>query len=48
MSFLGGLPKVNFLKAYHADIFFDDQKENCDLASEEVPTGHVVRLKHNT
>ena len=46
--FLGGLPKVNFLKAYHADIFFDDQKENCDLASEEVPTGHVVRLKHNT
>ena len=45
--FLGGLPKVNFLKAYHADIFFDDQKENCDLASEEVPTGHVVRLKHN-
>ena len=26
--------------------FFDDQKENCDLASEEVPTGHVVRLRH--
>ena len=44
--FLGGLEKVNFLKAYQADIFFDDQKENCDLASEEVPTGHVVRLRH--
>ena len=43
--FLGGLQKVDFLKVYQADIFFDDQEENCDLASEEVPTGQVVNLK---
>ena len=43
--FLGGLQKVDFLKVYQADIFFDDQEENCDLASEEVPTGHVINLK---
>lgn len=42
--FLGGLEKVSFLKAYQADIFFDDQQENCESASQEVPTGHVVRL----
>ena len=43
--FLGGLTKKDFLKAYQADIFFDDQLENCELSSEEVPTGQVVRLK---
>ena len=43
--FLGGLQKVDFLKVYQADIFFDDQEENCDLTSEEIPTGHVVNLK---
>ena len=43
--FLGGLQKVEFLKVYQADIFFDDQEENCDSASEEVPTGQVVNLK---
>ena len=43
--FLGGLQKVDFLKAYQADIFFDDQEENCDLTSEEVPTGQVINLK---
>ena len=44
--FLGGLNKIDFLKVYQADIFFDDQEENCESASEEVPTGHVVRIKH--
>ena len=39
--FLGGLPKGTFLKAYGADVFFDDQKMHCDSASEHVPTGHV-------
>jgi len=39
--FLGGLPKRDFLKAFGADIFFDDQKNHCDLAREEVMTGHV-------
>ena len=43
--FLGGLQKVEFLKVYQADIFFDDQEENCDSASEEVPTGQVLNLK---
>ena len=39
------MTKKDFLKAYQADIFFDDQLENCELSSEEVPTGQVVRLK---
>ena len=43
--FLGGLQKGDFLKVYQADIFFDDQEENCDSASEKVPTGQVVNLK---
>ena len=39
--FLGGLPKVEFLRAYGADVFFDDQRGHCDLASEHIATGHV-------
>lgn len=39
--FLGGMRKVDFLKAYGADVFFDDQQMHCEPASEEVPTGHV-------
>lgn len=39
--FLGGLPKGGFLKAYGADVFFDDQQTHCKSASEFVPTGHV-------
>jgi 5'-nucleotidase len=39
--FLGGLSKGDFLKAYGADVFFDDQKGHCDSASEHVATGHV-------
>lgn len=39
--FLGGLKKSEFLKGFGADIFFDDQKGHCDLASEHVATGHV-------
>lgn len=39
--FLGGLAKVDFLKAYGADVFFDDQRGHCDLAAGEVATGHV-------
>ena len=40
--FLGGMKKSDFLLAYGADIFFDDQAEHCRLASEVVATGHVV------
>lgn len=39
--FLGGLDKAAFLKAFRADIFFDDQQRHCQLASPLVPTGHV-------
>lgn len=39
--FLGGLPKAEFLEAFGADIFFDDQQGHCDLASRHVTTGHV-------
>jgi 5'-nucleotidase len=39
--FLGGLEKGVFLKAYGADVFFDDQTTHCDSASEHVATGHV-------
>jgi 5'-nucleotidase len=39
--FLGGMPKAEFLDAFGADIFFDDQQGHCDLASRHVTTGHV-------
>jgi 5'-nucleotidase len=39
--FLGGLKKGDFLKAFSADIFFDDQASHCDSASEHVTAGHV-------
>lgn len=39
--FLGGLDKGDFLKAYGADVFFDDQQGHCDSASQHVATGHV-------
>ncbi len=40
--FLGGLSKGEFLKAYGADVFFDDQQVHCESAREHVATaGHV-------
>jgi len=39
--FLGGYNKGEFLRAFGADIFFDDQKGHCESASQHVPTGHV-------
>ncbi|AAU92641.1 5'-nucleotidase [Methylococcus capsulatus] len=39
--FLGGRDKSQFLAAFGADIFFDDQKSNCEAASRHVATGHV-------
>jgi 5'-nucleotidase len=39
--FLGGLPKGEFLKAFRADIFFDDQEGHCLSARQHVATGHV-------
>ena len=42
--FLGGMDKTGFLKDFGADIFFDDQIENCKSASLEVPTGQVINF----
>ena len=42
--FLGGMDKTNFLKDFGADIFFDDQIENCKAACQEVPTGQVINF----
>ncbi|MCB1670233.1 MAG: 5'-nucleotidase [Gammaproteobacteria bacterium] len=39
--FLGGLDKGEFLKAFHADVFFDDQQGHCESARGHVATGHV-------
>ncbi|MDD2724250.1 MAG: 5'-nucleotidase [Methylovulum sp.] len=39
--FLGGLPKGEFLRAFDADIFFDDQKAHCESAAGHVATAHV-------
>lgn len=39
--FLGGLKKGEFLQAFDADVFFDDQEEHCDSARNHVATGHV-------
>ena len=39
--FLGGLNKGPFLKAFGADIFFDDQQRHCESARQHVATGHV-------
>jgi 5'-nucleotidase len=39
--FLGGLDKGEFLRAFGADIFFDDQRSHVESASKHVATGHV-------
>lgn len=39
--FLGGMDKGGFLRAYNADVFFDDQQGHCDSARNHVATGHV-------
>lgn len=39
--FLGGAEKGPFLRAYNADVFFDDQQGHCESAREHVATGHV-------
>lgn len=39
--FLGGLDKGPLLRAFGADIFFDDQTGHCESARQHVATGHV-------
>lgn len=39
--FLGGIDKTEFLRAFEADIFFDDHAAHCERAADHIPTGHV-------
>jgi len=39
--FLGGLDKGEFLRAFGADFFFDDQRTHVEAASRHVAAGHV-------
>jgi 5'-nucleotidase len=39
--FLGGLSKGEFLKAFGADFYFDDQEGHCESTSNHVATAHV-------
>ena len=45
--FLGGRDKAAFLRAYEADVFFDDQTTNCESASQHVAIGHVPHGARN-
>lgn len=40
--FLGGRTKAEFLRAFEADVFFDDQLSHCEAAQDVVATGHIV------
>lgn len=46
--FLGGLDKGEFLKAFGADVFFDDQEGHCISAGKHVAAGHVPHGVKNT
>lgn len=39
--FLGGLQKLEFLKVFGADIFFDDKPFECGIASPHITSAHV-------
>lgn len=39
--FLGGMDKTQFLKAFGADVFFDDQEGHIERAKEHIASGHV-------
>ena len=39
--FLGGADKTEFLVAFGADVFFDDQPQNCERARQHITSGHV-------
>lgn len=47
MFFLGGISKVPILKAFGAQIFFDDQKTYTEPASSIVPSGTVPYLSQS-
>ena len=39
--FLGGMDKTEFLRAFGADVFFDDQPLHCERAAAHLAAGHV-------
>lgn len=39
--FLGGMEKTEFLRAFGADVFFDDQSQHVERASPHLTAGHV-------
>ncbi len=39
--FLSGMNKTEFLRAFEADIFFDDHATHCSRAADHITTGHV-------
>lgn len=39
--FLGGMEKTEFLRAFGADVFFDDQTQHIERANPHLPAGHV-------
>ena len=45
--FLGGIEKSDVLKAFGANIFFDDQSVHTDLASKKVPSARVPYINGN-
>ena len=46
--FLGGMEKTEFLRAFGADVFFDDQSQHCERASPHIAAGHVPHGVINT
>jgi 5'-nucleotidase len=44
--FLGAIPKAPLIKAFGADMFFEDKKEYCEVAAEATPTGRVLPPIH--
>lgn len=45
--FMGGLTKRDILKAFNADLFFDDTQNHCHEVSENIAAGHVPHGVNN-
>ncbi|MBI4357203.1 MAG: 5'-nucleotidase [Gammaproteobacteria bacterium] len=43
--FLGGLNKTEFLKAFGADLYFDDEEKQCESTREHMATGFVPGVR---
>lgn len=47
MLFLGGRNKAEFVRAFQADLFFDDQRRHVDSVGKHVASAHVPSGFHN-